>query len=687
MYSFESLKKFLLDKWWLFALAAIFFIAFSIRAEGIVKDRILSFDPTFFYRFTKYFADWGHLPVWDELSYYVGRADTPTNSILMYMLTGTLYNIFGAGASLFSFASSMAAIYGALIVIPAFLLGRELSNKYGGLFAAALIGTAPQILIRTFGASYDTDQFALFFLLFTLYAGFRCLRKKTIESAAVAILVYSAAMMGWGDSMFTFVILCGYSIALFFAQGLFEKNVEKEKRFSAAGKNLLWNAAFLLAILLSVELIGMITKSYGAIGSIISIASFAQKAEVWIVNISIAELQPFNVFNIEGWMQAMGRFVTSDTMIDMGIFLTFLSFLAVGIFYSYRKNLNAATLMTAIFIIAFYVTTRGIRFTEFSSALFLIIVAAGFGYAANYSSQKSVFSKSLLFGVAFIIVFLAFGISSQLGFALTPDVDENWDNAWKWLKENTPEDSIVGTWWDPGHMISAYAERRNFADGAHCPDTCKYTINDRIVDLGKTMATTDESTSLELIKKYKGTSSKAYWIASDDLIPKYQWLQYFGLGCNYQTDPQKCGLYQIFPLKSEGRGDDGTVLLKNYGNLIMFQTDPRTVIYQQDGKAVLLGEVTTIQDNQIISVEFNPNMSTQAMGILSPLLNQLKLTPLNATIRMTAWVSPDSGYIVAIPPNLRNTVFTKMFFYEGEDLQHFRKVFSNGKVKIYEVDL
>jgi hypothetical protein len=42
--------------------------------------------------------------------------------------------------------------------------------------------------------------------------------------------------------------------------------------------------------------------------------------------------------------------------------------------------------------------------------------------------------------------------------------------------------------------------------------------------------------------------------------------------------------------------------------------------------------------------------------------------------------------IVAIPPNLRNTVFTRMFFLEGAGLEHFKQVFRNEQVKIYEVE-
>ena len=685
MYSLESLKKFLLDKWWLFALVGIFLFAYWIRSAGNVPDRILSFDPTFFYRFTKYFADWGHFPVWDELSYYVGRADTRLASPLMWMITGTIYNIFKGTASMFTVASTAAALYGALIVFPAFLFGRELSNKYGGLLAAALVGAAPQILVRTFGASYDTDQLALFFLLMTLYTGFRCLRKKTVESAATAILVYSAAMLSWGDSMFTFVILSGYSVILFIVKMLYSRIKEGKLSHLDALKNFFSNAALLFIILLGTQIVGMITQTYDAFGSILSIATFARTPEVWIVNISIAELQPFNIFSVDGWMQAMGRFVTGDPAIDTLIFLAFLSSIAVGVFYSYKKNINSAALITAIFIIAFYVTTRGVRFTEFSSALFLIIISVGFGHLMEIFSNRSLASKSFILGLAFLILFVSLGLSSQMGFALGPDVDKDWDDTWKWIKENTPEDAIIGTWWDPGHMIAAYAERRNFADGAHCPGTCKYTINDRIVDLGKIMATSDESASIQLIQKYRGTSSKVYWIASDDLIPKYQWLQYFGLGCDMRKDPQNCQMYQPFYIQNQASDSDGKIIFRSYGNLLLFETEPRIAVFHNNGKAYLFEDVVYYKNDQISGVKLDQANTIRAYEILSPILKELKIVPSNETIKMPIWFSKDFSTGVAIAPNLANTVFTKMYFLDGNGLEHFKEVYANSRVKIFEV--
>ena len=47
------------------------------------------------------------------------------------------------------------------------------------------------------------------------------------------------------------------------------------------------------------------------------------------------------------------------------------------------------------------------------------------------------------------------------------DVSTNdWYDAMQWLKENTPEDAVIASWWDYGYWISTLGERKTLADNA-----------------------------------------------------------------------------------------------------------------------------------------------------------------------------------------------------------------------------
>jgi len=686
----KNLKKY----WWLFALVSILLFSYYIRSINIVPDRLLSFDPIFQYRYTYYIANYGHLPIWDELTYYVGRLSTPDIiPPFMYYITSLFYWIFGSilKLSLMTVSSYMSAIYGALITIPAFLLVKELSNNYGGLLSAALIGTAPQILVRTFGSSYDTDQLVLFFIILTLYLGFRVLKKRTVTNFSLAIIGFSAFMLTWTQFWYTFIIILVSIIIYLLLEIFIEKGKVNKINFGRFKKSLTKsrNKIFIMLLLfLSISVIGII-NNINVITDLSLLIGFAQKAEQWIVNISIAELQPFSIFDLRGWITAMGNFFIDDMIINSIVFLFFISMLIFGIMYMFKKDLENSSFIITLFLIAIYTSFRGIRFTEFTSGLFIILVGSGFGILTEIVKNNNM-KKTILFGFVILITLIAMNIGIGIGKQLGPDINLNWDSAWTFLKTQTSEFSIVGTWWDPGHMITGLAERRVYADGAHCQlgndgkPACLYTINDRIADLGKIMVTSDENESLKLIRKYQGDSPKVYWIASDDLIGKFQWLQYFGTGCDARID-NNCPLYFMLGEQSRSVDNNGDIVLRNYGNIIILTGNIPVPIFIQGINAVLFDEIIYYDNGEVKTFKPTQNETQALLETLKPLERQLNIRFTNQTMPLTVWIPQHFSYIAVIPKNLRNNVFTKMFMLEGQGLEHFKQVFRNEQVKIYEV--
>jgi len=686
----------IIKNWWVFALIAILLFSFWIRTLNVVPDRILSFDPTFQYRFTKYVADWGHLPEWDELTYYVGRqsGQLEISPFMLYITAFIFFLLNPLGFSLLTVCSYSAAFYGALIAIPAFLLGRELSNKYGGLLAAALITTAPQILVRTFGSSYDTDQLTVLFIILTLYLGLYALRKKTVASFCMLALGSLAFMLAWGMFAYPLAIIFIFTLvylALLTIIGAEEWAEQKDKTIIKPSTKHKFNLAFkgfkksftILALLGIFLIITGFLFEIDVISNALGIVSFAQSAEAWIVNISIAELQPFNVFNLDGWMLATGRFMSGYTSIDNLFFILMSALMMFAFYASFKKSKRNFAFLVTLFFVAIYTTFRGIRFTEFTSGMFIIIVAAGFGYLYDYFKDK-IYLKNLVIGIGIFMLFFSLNLGYTLGNQLGPDMNQNWDDTWEWIKLNTPQDALVGTWWDPGHMIAANAERRNFADGAHCPEYCMYNINDRITDLGKIMVTTNEEESIELIQKYKGTSSKVYWIASDDLIGKFQWLQYFGTGCDARVNPN-CPLYYMVgrsDVKYDAFGDLETL---EYQNVKLVNDDGMLYPFFVEGKKALkIRELiyTSPSGNQ---EKINFEDSEVLTSAMNGKAQQVGLTLEDGFAPITVTISQDYSTIILIPQHLREAVFTKMFFLNGDGLEHFNMVYSNAQVKIFEV--
>lgn len=687
-----NIVSILKDKWWLFALVFIFLYSYYIRSLNIVPDKLLSFDPIFQYRYTYYIANYGHLPAWDELTYYVGRLiEINTSPPLMLYITAVIYWLIKSfGLSLLTVCAYMSAIYGALIVFPAFLLGKELSNNYGGLLSALLIGTAPQILVRTFGSSYDTDQIVLFFLILTIYLGYLALKKKTVWSYSLALIGFSGFLMTWGYSFYSYFILIGFVIVHFILNSLIGKDgfrkIKLKENLNNSIKDMKSTIILLVALFIGLTIFAAINNE-NILLHVSNVLSFATQAESWIVNISIAELQPFNIFSMEGWITATGGFSISDTIIVIAILLTFILFIISGFLINYKKrDVRVLSFLVTLFLIGVYTTFRGIRFTEITSLFFITLIAVGFGSLVEWVNKKDNIYRAIAIGIGIFLAFNVMQIGSMLGKQLGPDINSNWDTAWDFLKTNTPELSIVGTWWDPGHMITGLADRRVIADGAHCHNQCFYTINDRITDLGKIMATSDENVSMNLIRKYQGDSPKVYWIASDDLIGKFQWLQYFGTGCDARVDQSKCPLYIQIPQQSQSVDSNGNIVLRNYSSILVFQgLNIPIPIYVQGINGAIFDEVIYYSDGNVKTVKWNDTEKQTLVQALKPLGTQLNFRFTNQSIPLTVWIPQGYSYIVIIPQNLRESVFTKMFMLEGEGLEHFKQVFRNEQVKIYEV--
>ncbi len=761
------------SKWWIFALIVIFLLSYHIRSINIVEDRVLSFDPVYQYRYTYYFAEWGHVPIWDELTYYVGRsAGAAVAPPLMFYITTLIYFLFqSTGISLLTTSAYMSAIYGALIIIPAFLLGRELSNKYGGLISAFLIGTAPQILVRTFGPSYDTDQLVLFFLILTTYLGLYALRKRTVASVSLAIIGFVGFMMTWIFFLYPFVILSFFVLVYFLVNYFINAKGEKAKEIKAASLLKLRNHVIVLAVIfISLVLVGSVT-GMNVFNNLFKLVGFAQAAETSIVNISIAELQEvsrinipileiflvpiaivfevffsllfvtyliskdifkkkvllpiifilvfFSIFIATGILFGLdkylvnisqdaafgdyfwtyissisipiGRFLAGNHYLNLITLISLISSVILGIITTVRKNMRVAMFLMTLLPVSFYTLSRGVRFTEFTSALLLIMVAVGIGYLIKTGLEvKNPVFKSVTIGIGIYLILIGGSIATEYGQGLGPDMNANWDNAWTFIKNETPELSIVGTWWDPGHMIAGQGERRNFADGAHCPpERCFYPINTRITDLGRIMSTDNETLSLELIRKYQGTSPKVYWIASDDLIGKYRWLQYFGLGCDGTgqhtlNGHMKCPLYAQLGYQNFYQTPGG-ISIMDYGSVKVLMGDIPFPIYVE-GRYMLLFEEYIFYDGQrLTTINLNNFNETEMMESVRRLEDELGFILSEQKVQYTLWVPGHRSYVVMIPPNLRNTVFTKMFMLEGEGLEHFKQVYKNDQIKIYEV--
>lgn len=754
--------------WRLGLLLVIFLIAFIIRLPTADMKYIQAFDPFFMYRYTEDVIQQGLLPEWDGLSYYPpGR---PVNvPPLMFYVTGYLYVLYTAfvPVTLFVFVKYMTAFYGALTVIPAYLLGREFSGKEAGLMAALFVGINPSILSRTMAGFYDTDTMVVFFSLFTMYLFARLLKrvrltdlrekkKEAWRELAVTTAGVALFALTWGPGAYVSVIVVVslfvyLSITLAAKKGGGKGKIFREELIERLPPPVIaMSVGFTL-----VQLLG-----YAAWQQLQFLFTFAQDpSRVLIVNISVAELQKVSLFSgdmhelfarisvpivltLAGAVlllrrdRLMGSLLLTWSVLSLlsiiqgirfllvfapaaavsagvalgelhrnsgrlgqyafPLSLVFLAATIIGLFnplFSIVLLTNVAILvtvqnrvvallssLTAAAILGIYmspVVFNGVDVKSLVAMVYAFAVGGASFLLKGLTQEREVqdnLPRGLAIGTMVIAAFITLSQGAQLALASGGEsIDANWEEALTWLRDHTSADAVVGTWWDPGHQLTGFSGKRVIADGAHCADdSCSPGLNTRITHLGFIFTTSDEKKAVETLLRYRGDASEMYWIVSDDLIGKFQWLQYFGTGCDGSgninpQDREKCPLYQEARVL-RGLPDIETLQIVEYqyqgGMRLRFQDGVPVVLYGE-------GEDVVTFRSQVAYL----NKTFVRMTIT---------TGANRTIPATVWIHPDYAYLVIIPPTLENAMFTRMFFYEDE-FEHFELVFKNSAIKIYKL--
>ena len=148
-----------------------------------------------------------------------------------------------------------------------------------------------------------------------------------------------------------------------------------------------------------------------------------------------------------------------------------------------------------------------------------------------------------------------------------------------------------------------------------------------------------------------------YVIASSDLIGKYYWLTYFGTG--------------------------------NGRNFIQMS---RTSVDQSQGVVSFGGGAISLayKDGSWIPVLNMPDQGIRNTVIRSLVYfenGQEKRMSFNETNMVDGmlWVDPSYSTVIFMDAATRDSIFTRMFFFNGEGLQHFQLVYQNPEIRLYKV--
>ena len=507
----------------------ILVIAFSLslmmRAYPLEYGFELSeFDPFFNYRATEFMVENGlsaYLEWNDDLSWSpYGRDISATSQVMLHITTSTLYQVFGAGSSLYDFVIWFPAIIGSLTTIIIFGIVRTVGGTTAGLLASLFFAVSPIIILRGSLGWFKSEPLGLFYGLLAVYlliSGIKSDKGKVSVAKIVgAGILLAFGVASWGGVQFfilpigllflalpflrkdnTFLILTSIIFTSIFL--LVTVSFEKSGITFVSGLN----GLFLIgctSFLTLCFIIKSISKNHIRNGLVL--LGGAITAGIVILSSNVINLPTFRYLNAANpfllttdmLTDSVSEHATTTTDISFHFFSVLMIFVGIGAWFLFQKKIchtfkikgEMAAFALIIGFLGIYFSSAFVRLEVFGSISVIILSSIGISILISKILETKQNSKNFVVKISFLAIIAALLVVpmvypeklnwSNNGAGLPIPIlnsgsnfnisTNDWPASMQWLKENTSEDTIIASWWDYGYWISTLSERKTLADNS-----------------------------------------------------------------------------------------------------------------------------------------------------------------------------------------------------------------------------
>ncbi len=495
-----------------------FSISFIIRSGPTnYATELFEYDPFFNVRATEYVIDNGFIEYlnWvDEKSWHpFGRDVSNTSQVTLHFTTAILYQIFNFGSSVYIFSIFFPLVIGSLTGIVVFAFVRVLGGTSAGLFASLMFAVSVPIFSRGYVGWFKSEPLGLFFGFLAFYLFVSGIKFNNRKTSFLKLLCggffLALALSSWGGAIFFLVGISIFYFALpFFKQEknflfwaiptfsisiglsslIFERTTDT--LFGVGGTVLLLSTIFVLCT----ELIKKYSVKNSIRNSIIFLASIIALGLgiIFSGSVSLPSFRYLNAVNPlllaeDALTDSVAEHQTVNLDMSFTVLSVFIIFGLVGVWLLFSKKYpNIKNDMKAFsLIIAFlgiYLSSAFMRLELFASVALLIVGGIGLSllYQEVFKIKKS--TIKYIFSIVIICLFvIPVALPENLGWAYWTDfsptimnggtgyrnlVSNDWFEATEWIKENTPENSVIAAWWDYGYWITTLSDRTTIIDNA-----------------------------------------------------------------------------------------------------------------------------------------------------------------------------------------------------------------------------
>lgn len=386
----------------------------------------------------------------------------------LYYLSAYLYKFFTffRPVELYRFLFYLPLFFTAVFLTALYLFSYRYSGHLGALISCLFVGLAPMFMHRSCAGWFDKDILNLLFPVLIVWSYARSCSYMPLRKRSFWILLSSFWVglfcFNWTHWWFIFFIIAMYEFlylsGLVFIRFYFKKDTLRSIIQHAISLALFSMFSFLFIILFSgyeplrilyAETLSAIALTKPLVGS------------VWPnVLYTVGELRRANIRDISSSLGDVWVFVSA--FICMGILL-----IRALWYKGYEESKRVSIIIMGIWFFAMlFASFRGIRFV-----VFLIIplgVCAGWLLDELYAYlRKNKLTAGILIMLIALLIASAFYFRAGYRSAanMYPLIDDTWYKVLNIVKEKTPEDTILNSWWDFGDWFKVIGRRRVIFDG------------------------------------------------------------------------------------------------------------------------------------------------------------------------------------------------------------------------------
>jgi dolichyl-diphosphooligosaccharide--protein glycosyltransferase len=485
-----------------------------------------------------------------------GRDVPATSQNGLQFVGATLYllgtNLFGLSITLYDFLVLLPVFFGSLTVIVVFFITKKIASVGAGIVASMIVAFSPSLVIRGNLGWFKSEPLALFLAILAFYFFLEASQssysgKKLLMLSLLGGFLLGLANASWGgvqyfNGVVGLLLLISpflkidlkrlvYTDTIFVASNLFVSSA-----FPRPGPTLISGPSglILFAGLAFVYLAYFLKNRIEPKNYLKGISSGL--IVLILVGLSIVGFG-FITLPFQRYLTVLNPFMGStnaliesvgehQTPTGANFFISFSVLIILGAFGSLilfrRRDLTSAFALI-LGLTSVYFASSFSRLMVFASISLAILAGLGlieltriiFRHTLIHAGKK----KTRLSGIRpelkltyVIVMIIALGFPAStywIPFYDTPTsmatsalpanpghTVPDWLEALTWMNENTPQNSVIVSWWDYGYWITVVGNRTSVADNA--------TINStRIAQIGTAFMSNEEE-GMKIIKDLKG---------------------------------------------------------------------------------------------------------------------------------------------------------------------------------------